>query len=249
MEEQAKRRHGEVKPREVRRFDQTQLKPSALQHVVHRDYAAHFFRWGFARRFVTGRSRVLDVGCGQELPLVHTLGQQQSFMPAHYTGVDLNKIKPLQRKWVTLYPETDFTAQYKKLFKPASFDLIFNFEMIEHMSVNDGKKLLAGLYHCLTPRGTLLLSTPVFNGQAARNHIHEYTVAELQRQLENAGFKVYQRWGTFASYHDIKKVLPPAELHVLERLRQWYDNDVAACFLAPHYPDASRNNCWVLLKR
>jgi hypothetical protein len=101
----------------------------------------------------------------------------------------------------------------------------------------------------LRPGGTLLLSTPVFDGKAAANHIHEYTVPELRAEVEAAGFYVAERYGTFANARELKKVATPEQLATLEGINRFYSTDVTACFLAPLYPDASRNNVWVLRHR
>src|SRR6266436_3865394 len=62
-----KTRKGIVK--KARRFDQTYLSADVHGHYVHRDYAAHFFRWGWVPRHLAGvdHHRVLDIGCGPEL--------------------------------------------------------------------------------------------------------------------------------------------------------------------------------------
>jgi hypothetical protein len=57
---------------------------------------------------------------------------------------------------------------------------------------------------------------------------------------------VRARHGTFASWNDVKRAAEPAHVALAERLKKFYDGDVVACFLAPLYPDASRNVCWVL---
>jgi SAM-dependent methyltransferase len=241
------------KPPEERRFDTTSLREAQHGRIVHRDYLAHVFRWGFARRLIKAKQKVLDVGCGVDTPLARVLFRGTMFVDCTYVGVDLNPLKPTDHQRITLYEKTDFIKTHK-IFKRGEFDVVTNFEVIEHMAPRDGAKLLAALSYCLKPGGTLLLSTPVFNGKAAANHIHEWKIPELQKVIERAGFVVERRWGTFASYNDLKRELKQdkedmrieatAELMVLARLREFYDDDVAACFLAPHHPDASRNNLW-----
>jgi len=249
MSEQTKSqptRQKNVKPREQRDFDKTSMRASANSYRINRDYAAHFFRWGWTARYIHKHPApitLLDVGCGPDQALARTLVPSH-FRPASYTGVDYNKVEPFtSTAWVRVLGEFDFTARYAEL---GTFDLVTCFEVIEHMPTEAGIKLLAGLRHCLAPGGKIFLSTPVFNGAAARNHIHEYTIPELQGAIKAAGLRVVKRYGTFASYHDVKKVAKPEEVELLNRLNEYYDGDVTACFLAPLYPDASRNNLWVL---
>ena len=231
-----------------RKFDTTSLRASSHGKWVHRDYGAHFFRWGFAGRFVDqGKTDILDVGCGVDVPMIDVLTMPMNQVPRSYVGVDFNNPpqKPPTRTWATLHWNFDFTKNFKKL---GQFDLITNFEVIEHMSTEDGLKLLKGLKACLRPTGKLLLSTPVFNGKAAANHLHEYTIEELHQTIKRAGLRVVKRFGTFASQKDLKKAASPAELELVKRLGEYYSGEVLSCFLAPLYPDASRNNVWLIDK-
>ena len=88
-----------------RKFDKTQLRAAQYGDKVHRDYAAHFFRWGFATRFIKKGMSVLDVGCGQDLPLVRVLAPSMSHIPGRYVGVDMNRVKPFKCKWVEVLQE------------------------------------------------------------------------------------------------------------------------------------------------
>jgi 2-polyprenyl-3-methyl-5-hydroxy-6-metoxy-1,4-benzoquinol methylase len=233
--------------REERRFDKTQLHESGHGQQVHRDYAAHFFRWGWAGRLIPQGSAVLDVGCGQDQPLAKVLAGRPGGNREKYVGVDLNRInKKFNASWVTILDDTNFIAEWPKLRKAhGPFDWATCFEVIEHMGVADGAALLDGLYECLKPGGTLLLSTPVFSGQAAANHVHEYGVDELQTAIEAAGFTVEERWGTFGQLPKLKKVMDEHELAVMESMKQFYGNDVLSVVFALKHADQASNNAWV----
>lgn len=233
-------------PREERRFDQTQLRSTKYGERVHRDYAAHFFKWGFATKHILPNDRVLEVGCGSELPLVNVLRMGGRYNPASYVGCDLNSVPAYRPAWATVHEKFNFVDDYIQLATEDAYTIGVCIEVIEHMNVEDGKKLLTGFHTLLTDDATLILSTPVFNGWAAKNHIHEYTIPELQALIEECGFEVEERFGTFASYRDLKKVVTPEHRQVLDGIREFYSEEVAACFLAPLYPDHSRNNVWVL---
>jgi SAM-dependent methyltransferase len=246
------------KYRELRRFDRTQLKSGSDGRVVGRDYAAHFFRWAWVTRQIEPNQKLLDVGCGQETPLVYILMKRIGDQPLHYVGVDLNPIpNPPGFKWVDIVDQFSFVDRYKDLtypgagegFVPGYFDLATNLEVIEHMQPADGKALLEGIRHWVRPDGYLYLSTPVFDGKAAVNHIHEYTIPELQRLVESAGWEVEKRWGTFANLNAIRKVALEDELRVLDRVGLYYNPEVQSILLAPLYPDHCRNNLWVLRRK
>lgn len=243
------------KPQDLnRRFDTTQLHESGHGRRVHRDYAAHFFRWGWVSRFVKSReTSILDVGCGQDTPLVYVLTGSLSTVPSAYVGVDLNKLKKKPgMSWVSgIEDEFSFVDDWREIeSKYGTFDLVSCFEVIEHMHKSDGLRLLEGIAGCLADDGTAMLSTPVYNGKKmAANHIHEWTIDELAEAIDGAGLRAVERFGTFASWNDIKKVCTADEKMLLDQTGKFYGGDVLACFLAPKYPDASRNNAWVLKKK
>ena len=231
-----------------RRFDKSSLRERSHGQWPHRDWAAHFFRWTWAGRFVNSEVEVLDVGCGPDVPMINALTMPRNNVPRRYVGVDLNhepRSAP-SRLWATLHWEFNFLERYREL---GQFDLVTNFEMIEHMARDDGLKLVAALRDCLKDDGTLLLSTPVFNGKAAKNHIFEWQIDELRSAIEASGLVVEARYGTFASHQDIKRVATTDELALVEKLSEFHSGETLACFLASKYPDASRNNVWRLKKK
>lgn len=234
-------------PREGRRFDQTQLRESKFGYRVHRDYAAHFFKWGFATRLIGPHDRVLDVGCGQDVPLMQVLSMGARYTPAEYLGVDLNPIKQHTPPWAQVRDRFNYVEDYDLIFK-WRYTVGVCIEVLEHMAPEDGRRLLTGLLYNLDEHSRLILSTPVFNGKAAKNHVHEYEVNELLELFHTTGWEVVNRFGTFASYRDIKKVATEEEINILDRIRDFYSEEVAACFLAPLYPENSRNIVWVLKK-
>lgn len=231
----------------TREFDTTALKRGGSnERGVHRDYAAHYFRWGFAGRFSNNATRILDVGCGTDLPLVAILNHPRNLVPKAYTGVDYNKepTKVPHRQWAEYHWQFDFTRDFKKLKGP--YDLVTCFEVIEHMREKEGRLLLDGIRWNLAPDGVALLSTPVFDGKAAANHLKEWENQELHDAIVDAGLTIERKFGTFMNYQAVKKVATREELRIAESLKEYYSGEVIACFLAPLYPDASRNIVWKL---
>ena len=235
-----------------RRFDKSQLKESSHGNYVHRDYAAHWFRWGFAARFCKKGSRILDIGCGQDMPLPKIINYSSFRLPELYVGVDLNPIKKHRNyHWGRLHDEFDFVSNWKKLLKeyPQKFTVITCFEVIEHMAVEDGARLLQGIRAMLDDDGVCLLSTPVYNEKhMAANHIHEYRYQELKQAVAKNGLLVAAVHGTFSNANALKKAVTPEEYKLLKELGLYYSWDVLANFMAPKYPRASNNCCWVLKK-
>lgn len=253
--------------RDTREFDTTSLHANVHGETVHRDYSAHFFRWSFARRFVTKTDHVLEIGCGVEKPLSKILFQNAMPLVEHYTGVDLNKLKPTHRQNAEFIGEFNFVRDWKKLralesFREPGYDVIVHLEVIEHMHVRHGRQMLRACHSLLRPGGVMLMSTPCYDGHRhAANHIHEYTVDELKRESINAGFSVEERFGTFMDTRHLKatseamrglKTDDPDTFRAVnelnQRLQAYYDRDALSCFFAPLFPDHARNNLWVCRK-
>ena len=245
-----------AKHRDDRDYDTTQLHEAGHGKTLHRDYSAHFFRWSFARRFIKPKDHVLEIGCGEDRPLSKILTGGAAPHVATYVGVDLNKLKPSASQRLTFLGEFNFVERYKELLKarPGGFDVVVHLEVIEHMRVEHGAKLLRACYACLRPGGTMLMSTPCYDGvRHAANHIHEYTVPELQKAVEKAGFKVERRFGTFMDIKHIGKggheaALEGAIRAVSSSLSLYFDNDAISNIFGPLYPDAARNNLWICRK-
>jgi 2-polyprenyl-3-methyl-5-hydroxy-6-metoxy-1,4-benzoquinol methylase len=246
--------------RDQRDYDQTSLRRSFHGANLHRDYSAHFFRWSFARRFIKPTHHVLEVGCGTEKPLARLLFKNSMPLAASYTGVDLNPLTPEGAgAKATFVGEFNFVKDGKKLARPGGYDVIVHLEVIEHMHVKLGAQLLKRCFELLAPGGTMLMSTPVYDGKRhAANHIHEYTVEELQTATEKAGFTVERRFGTFMDLRHIKqsrngKVIPEGLDRetamrigeVAELLCEYFDRDAISNIFGPLYPDHSRNNLWL----
>ena len=231
------------------RYDQTYLSRKLYGKTIHRDYLAHCLRWGFSERFITAdETRILDLGCGPEAPLARSLmggGTVRGRVPGYYLGVDLSPIKPMvNSKRAEYWGEFDFITRADEL--PGGFDLVTSFEVIEHMEPADGLRLLKIGRDQMTPDGYFLLSTPCFNGRAARNHVHEYEIEELAEFVDAADLEVEARYGTFMSTPTLRRVAEPEVRKIADALSEYLSYEVIANVFACMYPDHARNNMWVL---
>lgn len=247
------------KNRDDRDFDTTQLKVVGHGRTLHRDYSAHFFRWSFARRFINAKTNVLEIGCGEEKPLSKILTGGTAAHVNKYVGVDIHRLKESNSQRLTFLGEFNFVQRYKELDKmglvpEGGFDVIVHYEVIEHMKPEHGMKMLKACRQLLKKDGVMLMSTPCYDGvRHAANHIHEYTIAELETAVVKAGFKVIRRFGTFIDIKHIGKVMVSSDMvcdelsikNARRCLEAYFDNDAISCIFAPLYPNHARNNLWV----
>lgn len=236
-----------------RDFDTTQLHYKHFQYQPHKDYLGHVYRWGFASRYVKRGMSVLDVGCGQDLPFLRSLGgSSANTIPDLYVGVDLNTIKDIpKRKWATVLDKFNFIEDYEELeLDYGEFDLIVNFEVFEHIELSLSRGLLKGMRALLAKGGRLVFSTPVYceSFKMARNHINELRKDEVEAELHNAGFKIVKQFGTFGNVNDFKKVASPELLEQYNACREFYGDDILGSMLSPMFPEASRNITHVCMR-
>ncbi len=244
---QQRTRTGRTRP--PRRFDQTQLRERQHGQTVHRDYLAHFMRWVTVKEATGPTDRILDIGCGQDQPLIRVLTYQLAHVPAAYVGVDLNPIPNKSGiRWVTTLDEFNFVDRWRELLESEPYTKICCFEVCEHMGPEDALKMLKAARELLSSDGVFYLSTPVFNGSAAVNHCHEFTIPELTELINQAGLKVKARYGTFGNTVQLKKVLTPEERVLWDRWQHRLGNDGLSVVFATDHPDESRNNLWLLTR-
>lgn len=224
---------------------------------LHRDYIAHCFRWthvvkymGQSMRYKT--SRVLDVGCGKEMPLAKLLHSSR-MGPAWYGAVDVSALTTPEQfrnaSWKPhqIFSKTDVCDLTEKDL-PAKPNVIVNFEVAEHIEPDHCRRMLAKFGELLEPEGRLFISTPCYDANvgAAANHVNEMTYEAFGAVLEDTGFRVQGHWGTFASQKDYKSELTPELQDLFDKFRGYYDSNMLATIFAPLFPHRSRNVLWEL---
>lgn len=235
------------------------IEQAADRGFLHRDYIAHCFRWShvikrFMERGRYKRARILDIGCGRELPFAKTL-YSSKMIPELYVGVDAGPILPEALEDVRKGKMGEVTSVFQKTLWGTSFleklptpsvtDIIC-FEVAEHVEPEMLKDMLDAMVRVLEPGiGRLWISTPCWDWKScAANHVNEMTYAAFGGMLSEAGFYIEDVHGTFASITDYKPKMSPAYLEVFNDLREYYDSNVLATIFAPMFPAQSRNALW-----
>lgn len=220
---------------------------------IHRDYIAHCLRWTHVVKYLTEKQRyktasILDVGCGKEAPLIKTLYSSR-LLPAYYVGIDAGKIQPKitfsGKESVHFLGEANFLD-----ISPTehSFAIVVMFEVLEHVELTTGIKLLEHIQQFMNKDSVFFMSTPCFNGSAAANHVHEWTYQDLKNQLHKL-YVIEDHWGTFASIRDYEPYIKPELREVFNELRGYYDVNYLATVFAPLFPEYARNVLWKLRLR
>ena len=246
-----------------RKIDKTHLSCDQAEErgFLHRDYIAHCLRWSHIVKHLGNKyksARILDIGCGKEIPLIKTLYTMR-MTPDMYVGVDANKTACSTNIHDKIYDKMgggnfelfwNFDAS-----EPAAFQyldltptLITCFEVLEHVIPEKVIGILDNIRKVADSQTTIFISTPCFNGKAAANHINEMTY-EFMTDLMWEYFHIDRCWGTFASQKDIEPMINQDvdEIqHLYEHLKSYYDSNLLSVIFAPLFPSKSRNCMWKL---
>jgi 2-polyprenyl-3-methyl-5-hydroxy-6-metoxy-1,4-benzoquinol methylase len=216
--------------------------------LLHRDYAAHYFRWSFALRFIKRGMSVLDVGCadGRLCKILYTNMRK----PKIYVGVDISRQRLAKiPEMKTNFPKRAIYADMRlkdalAKFDLPKFDVVCCFEVVEHFEKRYLLTFLENTAGQMKSSSILLLSTPNFNGTMAKAHIYEYREKELEEIL-NKFFWVASKFGTFISQSDLFPLLDTSERIMYDQLSHYYDSSAMSNIFAPLFPSQSRNILWV----
>lgn len=115
--------------------------------------------------------------------------------------------------------QTQFHDYYRLEDIKGKYDVIFLFEVIEHLTLEDGMEMLGKIYELLNKGGRLILTTPnIFNpGRYWRDATHRqaYCYDELGGILMAQGFSIKEMYRTYsdAFHRYLFRVYVTAPLH------------------------------------
>lgn len=229
------------------------------RHIYHRDHFAHYLRWTHILKVAKRDEIVVDFGCGRG-NLLEVLYRNRVKQKV-YVGIDImdrmdEKLKTLD--WVKFYQE-DIVKPVDLDFKLFKADRVVSFEVIEHVGKQNVHAFLKNFKDCGHPNATYYLSSPNYDekvgaskphiydsGHGEGKQIHEFEHKELQGHIEDAGFIVIDKFGTFASIRDYKPLMNDWQAKMFDHLRRYYSSDLVSNLMAPFFPEQARNCLWVL---
>lgn len=213
------------------------INQAEARGFIHRDYIAHCMRWSHVVKQMYKRSRykearILDIGCGVDVPMARTL-YSQKLIPHSYVGVeynrpdkiDLSAFSATSRFPLHVYGGIDFANDEQVvLLGEGTYSIkgdvhglpnvITCFEVLEHIEPEHVRRVLNKIGRMMAEHdarsdieSVFFMSTPNYDEHvgAAANHVNEMKHQALNCLLEDLGFVISEQYGTFASQTDYKQ--------------------------------------------
>ncbi len=144
-------------------------------------------RYKFVARLIKKDDRVLEVGCGSGLGSIF-LSQHC----AHVTGLEVKTTEVEEARGINRRENVEFVVGDLFYLEAAQkYDVVVNLDVIEHMPVEQGRKLVAAMARHLRPTGMLVIGTPsIYSYQyqsplSQASHVKCYDQAELLSLIDD----------------------------------------------------------------
>jgi len=145
--------------------------------------------WALSKFFKNAQT-FLEIGCGTGYVLSNI---QNRFPNLSVTGSDIYVTSlPFAKKRIKSNTEL-FQMDARQMPFRNQFDVIGAFDVLEH--IEEDEVVINQMFNALTDRGGVILTVPQHPSlwsasDRASCHVRRYKVNELQKKLENAGFKI-----------------------------------------------------------
>ena len=248
---------------DTKKYNTTDLNPETAfeRHVFHRDQFAHYMRWSHIVKKLKIGERLCDFGCGSGNLL--EVAYRNKYKQALYVGLDIRErtIEKAKEKFAAVDWAKFFAADLCKndfKFHLIKAHNVCSFEVLEHVGKQNAHVFLENFKACGREDATYYLSTPNYdkNVGAAGNHtydsgdgrgiaVQEFEHGELSEILQEH-FVIKQKFGTFASQRDYVHLMDEHQRIIYDRLHEYFDVNLLSNFMAPMFPEQSRNTLWVM---
>lgn len=209
--------------------------------------------------------RILDLGCG-EIYTMRTLYKsfqvKKSDIVQRYVGVDIDNImlSRVKEQYSSLLSQIngklvvkDITVDPKMRCSDGYFDLIIWFEMIEHVKPEFIPPMFKELHRVLSPKGTMLVSTPNSRGSNAKlpkDHVFEWDYDELIKVMQE-DFEVVCSRGVCINISKIPAEYRELRAKTIKNVYEAFGENTAfaSTVLGPMFPPQYCKNVIYTLKK
>jgi 2-polyprenyl-3-methyl-5-hydroxy-6-metoxy-1,4-benzoquinol methylase len=163
--------------------------PPEYAYFIEKDllrFLIRLARYKFVARMIKKKDRVLEVGCGSGMGSIF-LSQHC----AHVSGLDVKSTEIDEAKSINRRGNVEFkAADLFKLDPAKKYDVVVALDVIEHMSVEKARKLIAGMRLHLKRDGMLVIGTPSLysyehqSSLSRASHVKCYDQNELTALLD-----------------------------------------------------------------
>ncbi len=192
------------------------------------------------KKELRGCESVLDMGCGSDSPM-------QKCSVKYSLGVELFDPYLAESKKKKIHTEY-LKADIKSVeFKPKSFDCVLCLEVLEHMTKEEGLKLIEKMKKWA--RKKVIITTPntfVWQDEIDNNPLQAHVSGWSAKELRNTGFKVHgiEGWKKLRGYRGVLKYRPMffwAKLSHISQKLVYFCPSMAFQLFAVSYTDADKS--------
>jgi 2-polyprenyl-3-methyl-5-hydroxy-6-metoxy-1,4-benzoquinol methylase len=153
-----------------------------------------FARYKFVAKMLSGRARVLEIGCADAFAT--RIVQQEV---GQLTAVDFDPVfvDDVNRRMSANWPFTCFVHDLLDGPVPGQFDGIYALDVLEHIAAADEEKFLSNMVHSLAPHGVVIIGMPSLESQlhaspiSRAGHVNCKSMPDLKAGLEKFFHNVF----------------------------------------------------------
>ncbi len=152
-----------VQLKKARGLTRLGIEKSANWYTDPKRLAFVFARYKFIAKMLSGRNRVLEIGCGDGFPIPIVLQEVKS---VHGIDIDPVFIEDIRERPDDRWP---FTAEVHDMLKgpvpQPPFDAAYSLDVIEHIPAERERDFLRNAVDSLLPTGVLIIGAPSLESQ------------------------------------------------------------------------------------